>query len=210
MRDILHNIFTFSLIVLCICLLFTFSCIPKKTVKSSEPDPLSLSYHDLWNSNFKNEIIQKEKMLQSNNITSNIRLSSAEYSKLLIQLSILYSHKNNPDSDYGTALKYLKQYALTQDQVSIDYVENLLTNMVENKIDYEVLNNKYMALLEDQKKLEKSYSILASKIQAKDRLLKKNRIAIKNSKEEIKQKNDIIEKLKVLDIKLENQRIKTE
>ena len=188
-------------------LILSSSCVSKKAPKQSIQSFLLSSYYSLEYSEFNSEIALKEEKLFEED---SMRFSGKEQAKLLIQLVILYSHKNNPKPDFVMALKYLKQYALLHNQVSIEYVEALLDIMVENTLEYDILKNRYEKSLKEKKKLMASYSRLVAKVQDKEKALQEKSTIIQENAEEIKKKNEIIEKLKALDIKLENRRADTD
>ena len=205
MRKVLNKGFILLLIVL---VLMSFpACIFNKVPKQSIQSSLSSSYYALGHSEFKSEIFLKEEIL----FAEDIQIPSDEaQAALLIQLVILYSHKKNPDPDFVMALKYLKQYALIQNYISVEYAEALLDIMVENNLAYDILNNNYDKTIKEKKELEKSRSKLVVKMRAKEKILKENERAIQEHLDEIRKKNEIIEKLKALDIKLENRRAVTD
>ncbi|MCK5313018.1 MAG: hypothetical protein KAJ62_12960 [Desulfobacteraceae bacterium] len=205
MKKMLNRIFILLLVIL--ALIFSTACVSKKAPKQSIQSSISSSYYALGYSEFESEIALKEEIL----FAEDVQMPSDEaQAELLIQLVILYSHKKNPAPDFVMALKYLKQYALIKNQISVEYAEALLDIMVENNLGYDILNNKYDKAVKEKKKLEKSRSKLAAKIDAKDKILQENQRIIQKNLDEIKKKNEIIEKLKALDIKLENRRADTD
>lgn len=201
----LNNIFIRLFIVL--TLFFSLACASKKNSEQLMYSSLSSIYSELGDSVFKNEIAQKEKMLLKDSAQI---FSNNAHAKLLLQLVVLYSHKDNPNLDLSMARKYLKQYALLKDQVNVEYVQALLGDMVENKLKYDILNTKYDKLIKKKKKLEGSNSKLILKMRSKNKIIQDQKRIIQRNKEEIKKKNEIIEKIKVLDIQLENRRIDTD
>jgi hypothetical protein len=168
---------------------------------------LSYIYHLSGNSVFQSEIAQKEKLL----LRSSAKTSPGkDHTILLLQLAMLYSNKNNPNPDFNMAIKYLQQYSKFEDQVSVEYTQALLNDMFENKSKYDILETNYNQLVEEKKKLARSYSSLVFKMQSKNKTLQEQKRVIQGNEKKIKKKNEIIEKLKVLDIQLENRRADTE
>ena len=194
----LNNIFIRLFIVF--TLLSPLACTSKKDSANSMYSSFSSMYYASGDSAFKSEIIQKEKMLLNSFTQTPL---GKKHAKLLLQLTMLYSHKNNPNPNFSMAIKHLRQYSLLKDQVSVEYAKALLNDILENKIKYDIINTKYEKLIKEKKKLEKSYSKLVIKMQSTKKTLQKQ-------KKIIKKKNEIIEKLKVLDIQLENRRADTD
>ncbi|MCK5097630.1 MAG: hypothetical protein KAR45_05975 [Desulfobacteraceae bacterium] len=208
MKKVLNH--TFVLLVIIVALMFSSTCVAQEVPKQSiTPEFLSYSYYALTNSEFKDEIAQKKKELFVDSI-NNQDFSDIDHARLLIQIAMLYSHKNNPDPDFGMALQYLEQYALVQDQVSVEYTEALLTKMVDNKSACGIIKDKYDKLIKEKKKIEELYIKLVLEMRTKDKLLQQKNRIIRQNIEEIKKKNEIIEKLKILDVKLENRRVDTD
>ena len=184
-------------------LISSSSCVKKNAPKQSIQSSLSLLNYPLVYSDFDSEIaLREEKLFEEDSMN----FPGKEQAELLIQLVLLYSHKNNPKPDFVIALKYLKQYALIHNQVSVEYVEALMDIMVENSLEYDILKNRYEKSLKEMKKLMSSYSRLVARVQDKEKILQENSITIQENIEKIKKQNEIIEKLKALDIKLENRR----
>jgi len=181
-------------------LISMISCTSYGVLKGRDQSFLIFEYSKLKDNEFKKEIASKEGMLAENNLSNQPGRNKAN---LYIQLAILYSHKNNKEPDFIKALEYLKLYALVRDEISVDYAEDLLNILVENKLSCDILNNKYNKLLEKNKKFEKTCSKFAVKIREQDKKLQKQYKIIKKN-------NKIIEQLKALDIKLENKRKETE
>jgi hypothetical protein len=198
MRILLNKIFIFLSIAV-VLLLFS-SCSVRKNSRQSIKSSVSSSYYALGYSEFESDISQKEEILFAKDTEISSEKDQAE---LLRDLIILYSHKKNPEPDFVMALKYLKQYALIQNQISVEYVEALLDIMIEKTLACDERSNQYDKVVREKKKLERSRSKLIKEMRAKDTTLKENA-------EELKEKNEIIEKLKALDIQLENRRLVTE
>ena len=198
MKNVTNN--TYILLLVILVLMFSQAC----STKQPEPAPFLSSNDVLENYAFKTEIVQREEKLPEDSVKS---ASDGEGSELLIQLAMLYSHRNNPNPDFTKALQYFHEYALIEDQVSVEYTEALLNYIAENKLAYDSLNNKYDKLRKEKKELEKSYSRLGSKIRTKDQGLQEKERIIQGNRQEIKEKNEIIEKLKRLDIQLEKRRV---
>lgn len=193
----LNNIFIRLFIIM--TLLFSFACI---STNSEQPlySSISLDYYELGASAFESEIAKKEKILLEKSVK---KYSDKDRAILFLQLAILYSHRNNANSDLTTAKKYFKQYTLLQNQVSVEYTQIFLDDMIDNKL-------KYDQLIKAKKQLEKLNSGLVFKIRSKNKIIENQEIIIQENVKEIKKKNEIIEKLKVLDIQLENRRAGTE
>ncbi|MCK5313461.1 MAG: hypothetical protein KAJ62_15200 [Desulfobacteraceae bacterium] len=208
MKNVLNN--TFVILIIIIVLMFSTACFSKEAPKQPViQEILSYSYYVLTNSEFKDEIVQKEKKLFVDTI-HNQDFSKTDHARLLIHLAMLYSHNNNPDPEFGMALQYLKQYALIQDQVSVEYTEALLSKMVDNKSAYGIISDKYDKLIKEKKKIEELYIKLVLEMRAKDKLLQQTKRIIRKNIKEIKKKNEIIERLKALDVELENRRVDTD
>jgi len=197
MKILLDNIF----IRLFLTFLFMspFACTLKKSPEQLMYSHLSSIYYALGDNAFENEITQREKLLSKPDKT----FSDRNHKKVLLQLAMLYSHKSNPNPDFSMALQYLNQYALLDDQVSVEYSKALLRYMVEN-------NLKYNKLIKEKEELAVKCSKLARKIDLKNKSLQKQKRILEKNAEDIKNKNEIIEKLKKLDIQLENRRADTE
>ena len=200
MKNVANN--TYILLLIILALMFSQACSHKRP--EPEPAPFLSSNDALGDYAFTAEITQREEKLPEGSAKSS---SDEEGSELLIQLAMLYSHKNNPNPDFVKALQYFHQYALIEDQVGVEYTETILSYIVENKLAYDILNNKYDRLRKEKEKLEKSYSRLGAKIRTKDQTLKEKERIIQENRQELKEKNEIIEKLKTLDIQLEKRRV---
>lgn len=200
--DFMKNLFMkyFILLFLTPALMFSSACALKRTTKRSIQSSLSSSYYALGHSDFKNEIALREKMLFGEEDREFTEQAQAE---LFFQLVILYSHRENPEPDFVNALKYLKQYALIRNHISVEYADALLATMVENNLACDILYKQYESVIKENVRIKKNNSTLILKIKAKDKILQENQ-------EVIKEKNEIIEKLKALDIKMENRRAVTE
>ncbi len=181
-------------------LLLFLSCVSKNNPEQTKYSSLSLADLGVQDSVFKSEIAQKERMLQEEPVQ---QFSNRSRAMLLLQLAILYSHRNNPNPDLIKAEKYLKQYALLKDQVSVEYTQALLNGMIDDQ-------RKYAHLSREKKQLEKLNSGLVFKIRSKNKIIQGQEKIIQENKKEINKKNEIIEKLKVLDIQFENRRAETE
>ncbi len=162
--------------------------------------PLSSIYYSMGPDVFKIEIAEKEKQLNKHSAHLFFKDRRA---KLLLELAILYSHKNNPDQDFGMAIRYFTEYSRLKARVDVEYTAALLNNILENKSEYDILKINYDQLVEEKNRLARSYSRLVFQMRSKDRELQKQKIIIRK-------KNEIIEKLKVLDIQLENRRSDTD
>ncbi len=119
--------------------------------------------------------------------TSLLRVSNQYFNKsqraeLLLRLAMLYSHPDNPAQDYNRAIDCLEQYTGLEKTVNAEYALSLLKRLSE----YASGKNKACAELMKQKK----------------ELEQQNRLLL----EENLRYQQIIEKLKSLDIQLEKRR----
>lgn len=114
-------------------------------------------------------------------------------------LALLYSHYNNPSPDYGKALKSLNRYASDLppeiEAHDVFYLENLLEKLeglVRLKKGYIQLQGEHIELEKDYGRLRRQLDNL---VQEHSSLIQKHRTT-----------KETIEKLKMLDIKLEQKK----
>jgi hypothetical protein len=113
--------------------------------------------------------------------------------QLLLTLSLLYSHPDNPAPDYARALECLRQYAQRDPQAVVSerirHLKALLTAVTENAV-------RLAQLAEENRQQAEKDKALDQKIQELER--------------ENRNMKAVIEKLKNLDIRLEKRRNRLE
>lgn len=151
-------------------------------------------------------------IFQENDVKSKISYleekfkTESDYQKkldILIHLSLLYIHHNNPEPDYPKALNALKMYvSLNQEDEQKDDVAFLILMINNNNKLYTELNNSVKELVQDKKlkdtqlqQLKKHNMVLEKKFE--------------NLAKENKRLEEMIDKFKKLDIWLEKERKKT-
>ncbi|HDL07110.1 MAG TPA: hypothetical protein ENG35_00015 [Desulfobacteraceae bacterium] len=120
--------------------------------------------------------------------------------KSFLHLAFLYSSNKNVNPNYRLALEMLKKYDELKPEHKkkcfVSYLKSLLQQISENKNLSDTLNGQITAL-------KKEYS----KSESKNRLLK---MKCKKLSKENHEMQEVIEKLKYLDIRLEEKRRKVE
>ena len=151
-------------------------------------------------------------ILQKNDVKSKISCleekfkTESDYQKkldILIHLSLLYIHHDNPEPDYPKAFNALKMYvSLNQEDEQKDDVAFLIL-MINN------YNKLYTELNNSVKKLAKDKKLKDTQLQQ----LKKHNLVLEKKFENLAKENkrleEMIDKFKKLDIWLEKERKKT-
>jgi tetratricopeptide (TPR) repeat protein len=176
-----------------------------------QKNPRGSSYYlSLENQTIENEISRLEKATEGQ--------SSRELkAKSLFYLALLYSHYNNSFPDYEQALKNLEEFVhLNPDagnRNSVQYLRALLEEIKENNDQREDLKEDLTALKEKNDQLE--HRILA--LTEGDDYIRDSIAELMRENEKLKKMNqdlslqnqsmkEIIEKLKRLDVQLEEKR----
>jgi hypothetical protein len=148
--------------------------------------PRTYSIHDVTQpDNFKREI-------QSLNEQKKITSSDTEKAQIHLKLAALYSHYKNPNTDYSRALKELREY------ITLDPEGGKRTE-IQNWL-------AILQTLKRERKTKESFGLNNRKLKSEVTRLEKLKSEIDRLENEKKLMKETIEKLKHLDIRLEEKR----